>query len=136
MEKNQLVKTLEEAGIRASYQRLCIYRLLVQSREHPSAERVYQDLLLEIPSLSRTTVYNTLNLLIDKNLIKAITIENNELHYDALLSEHGHFCCEQCGKIANFSIQIDLSTSLELQECLVSEKDVYVKGLCRECRSR
>ncbi|NIZ19862.1 Fur family transcriptional regulator [Entomospira culicis] len=129
----QLSEVLESRGIRASYQRLRIYQELSASQEHPSAEQLYVRLVGEIPSLSRTTVYNTLNLLVQHQLARLITIENNELRYDAMMEEHGHFKCEICGKVSNFSIHLDLNLSPELENCVILEQNVYVIGTCKAC---
>ena len=60
-------------------------------------EQIYTVLHKEIPTLSKTTVYNTLNTLIDAGLVKLITIDENETRYDIDTTTHGHFKCESCG---------------------------------------
>jgi Fur family transcriptional regulator, peroxide stress response regulator len=132
----QLKEQLEEKGIRASHQRLRIYQELMQSVSHPSAEQLYQMLSKEMPSLSRTTVYNTLSLFVQMQLVKGITIESNEMRYDALMSEHGHFKCVCCGSVSNFCIAIDVDGCQELAGCKVMEKDVYIKGICGACKDK
>lgn len=132
----QLSEVLESRGIRASYQRLRIYQELSASQAHPSAEQLYVRLVGEIPSLSRTTVYNTLNLLVQHQLARLITIENNELRYDAMMEEHGHFKCEVCGEVSNFSMHLDLNLSPELKNCVILEQNVYVRGTCATCKDK
>ena len=57
---------LKENGIKPSYQRMKIYEFLLQNRIHPTVDTIYRALNKEIPTLSKTTVYNTLNLFIEK----------------------------------------------------------------------
>jgi len=68
-------------------------------------------------SLSKTTVNNTLRILVGTGLIRIITIEDNEIRYDIVVENHGHFKCESCGTIYNFRIDVDLLIS-ELMRCL------------------
>jgi len=95
---------LAEKGIRPSYQRLRIFNALAGTKEHPSAETIYRELLPEIPSLSRTTVYSTLALFTRHGLAVQIPIDGEEMRYDADTSEHGHFRCSSCGKVFDFPI--------------------------------
>ena len=93
---------LAEKGIRPSYQRLRIFNALAGTKEHPSAETIYRELLPEIPSLSRTTVYSTLALFTQHGLAVQIPIDGEEMRYDADTSEHGHFRCSSCGRVFDF----------------------------------
>jgi len=90
-------------------------------------------LLKEIPSLSKTTVYNTLNSFVEAHLVRVITIEDNETRYDIVMENHGHFKCESCGGIYNFSVNIDSLEYDELNDFVISKRDVYFKGVCSKC---
>ena len=65
---------LESKDIRPSFQRMKIYKLLMETKEHPSVETIYNELKEEIPSLSKMTIYNTLKLFVEKDLARLITI--------------------------------------------------------------
>ena len=86
-------------SIKPSYQRMKVFQYLYEERNHPTVDMIYKALCTEIPTLSKTTVYNTLNLFIEKEIANVIVIEENETRYDIDMSIHGHFKCEQCGKI-------------------------------------
>ena len=94
-----LVKELKEKKIRLSYQRVKILDYLNRNRTHPTADEIYTGLIAEIPSLSKTTVYNSLNSLVKANLVQELTIEDNENRYDIVTETHGHFKCEKCGTL-------------------------------------
>ena len=85
---------LKTNGIKPSYQRIKIYEFLMNNREHPTVESIYNALNGQIPTLSKTTVYNTLKIFIDKGIAMAITIDDNEVRFDAQMDLHGHFKCE------------------------------------------
>lgn len=95
---------LLEHGIRPSYQRLRIWDYLAATKEHPSVETIYRSLAPEIPTLSRTTVYNSLSLFIEKGMAQPILIEETETRYDADTSPHGHFRCRVCGRVYDFPL--------------------------------
>lgn len=135
MEKSlqEIVNELKKRNIRPSYQRLKILEYLMKERYHPTAEDIYFDLFKKIPTLSKSTIYNTLNLFIEKRLIKEISIENNETRYDIILTNHGHFKCDICGEIVDFKINIDGFLSEDLKDYKIREKGVNFKGICPKC---
>jgi Fur family transcriptional regulator, peroxide stress response regulator len=119
--------------IRPSYQRIKILEYLVTQKCHPTVDRIFNDLIKEIPTLSKATIYNTLNLLVESKLARVVTIEDNETRYDTMMSNHGHFKCETCSRIFDFTINIDDFMDDELIEYRINEKNVYFKGVCPEC---
>ncbi len=128
-----LSNKLKDKNIRLSHQRLKVLEYLVNNRCHPTVEQIYTVLHKEIPTLSKTTVYNTLNTLIDAGLVKLITIDENETRYDIDTTTHGHFKCESCGDIYDFKINIDSLESEDLSYFKVSDKNIYFNGLCPKC---
>jgi Fe2+ or Zn2+ uptake regulation protein len=137
--KSDVKSILLKHGINPSFHRLKIYEYLRGSRQHPTVDTIYAELSLEIPTLSKTTVYNTVKALADKGLVAAITIEDNEVRYDADMSFHGHFKCTCCGALYDLDMRHvhvgnALSSGRKIQGHLVTERHVYLKGVCRECQ--
>ncbi len=127
---------LRDAGIKPSIQRLKIFEILAKSYEHPTVENIYTQLSPEIPTLSKTTVYNTLKLFQKHGLVMVINIEDNETRYDADTSFHGHFKCNVCGKVSDFNIPNTQPLIESLKGSLITESHYYLKGICAECRLR
>ena len=73
-------------SIKPSHHRIKIYQYLVENRNHPSVDMIYQELVQTIPTLSKTTLYNTLQLFLEKGIVIMITIDENETRYDADIS--------------------------------------------------
>ncbi len=126
-------------GINPSFHRLKIFEYLRDTRQHPTVDTIYEDIAVEIPTLSKTTVYNTVRALAEKGLVSAITIEDTEVRYDADTSLHGHFKCTACGALYDIdmrqlSIGNALPTGKKVQGHLVTERHIYLKGICRECQ--
>ncbi len=120
-------------NIRPSFQRLKVLEYLIKNPCHPTVDQIYKDLQSEIPTLSKTTIYNTLDLFQKANLVQVLTIEDNETRYDIITKTHGHFKCEKCGVISNFTVDIDSFIPEELTGFKVMDKNVYFKGVCLKC---
>lgn len=128
-----LTKELKNKNIRLSHQRLKVLEFITNNRIHPTVDQIYNELHREIPTLSKTTVYNSLNALSDVGLVKLITIEDNEARYDIVTDDHGHFKCESCGEIYDFEIDINNFSSKDLNDFKINNRDVYFKGICPDC---
>ena len=131
---NNAKRILEENGISPSLQRLIILRYLLEQSSHPSAEQVYQALIQEIPTLSKTTIYNTVKLFSKKGIIRQIALYGNELHYETQPGIHAHFLCTKCGKIIDLIQPEEESFVKECNGHLIKEKEVIYKGICKDCR--
>ncbi|MFK4786154.1 Fur family transcriptional regulator [Fusobacterium sp. MFO224] len=130
---NDISLFLKDHGIKPSYQRLKIYSFLLENRIHPTVDTIYKNLCPEIPTLSKTTVYNTLNLFIQKNIIQKLVIEETETRYDVNISIHGHFKCEKCGEVYDIFLEDNLLNSPILKNFKVNETHLYFKGVCEKC---
>ena len=131
----ELSNELKKNNIRLTHQRLKVLEYLSNSTKHPTVEQIYKELKQEVPSLSKTTIYNTLNYLAELNLVKVLAIDDNEAHFDAVTETHGHFKCDSCGEIYDFDIQIDSCNIENLDNFKINEKVVYFKGTCPGCLS-
>ncbi|MDE5719928.1 MAG: transcriptional repressor [Paramuribaculum sp.] len=134
-DRNRLHNMLDEAEIRPSMQRLAILEYMHSCYSHPTADEVYSRLVKEHPTLSRTTVFNSLKLLSDKGLINDIDISSDSTRYDAAdRKPHGHFMCKECRRI--FDISLDMSTLKLPEEYICSNVNVFFKGICPECNQK
>ena len=89
-------------GVKPTEPRIAIYRYLAAHPVHPTADTVYRELAPDHPTLSRTTVYNTMKTLLEHRAIQSVIIEDGELRFDADTSVHGHFKCGRCGEVYDF----------------------------------
>lgn len=124
---------LKSHEIKPSYQRIKIFEYLLQHKNHPTVDIIYKALIGEIPTLSKTTVYNTLNLFIEKKIALVIVIEENETRYDVDMSLHGHFKCTHCGKLYDVDIDPENINFESLDTFQINEQHLYFKGICEEC---
>ena len=127
---------LMRCRIRPSAQRVAIMQYLLTHATHPTVDEIYTALCPLIPTLSRTTVYNTLRMYSERGAAQMITIDDHHVSYDGDIRPHAHFICRQCGKVLDFHDvpQVPSQHPDRLQEgCYIDEVQVYFKGLCGSC---
>ena len=101
-EREELMKPYErllEHNIKPSMQRIAIMEYLMNHPIHPSADDIYTALSPSMPTLSKTTVYNTLRLFSEQGAALMLTIDEKNTNFDADTSVHSHFLCRRCGHI-------------------------------------
>lgn len=129
-----LKKILKEHDIRVSHQRLLILDYLICNEVHPTADDIYKSLKVREPVISQATVYNTLNLLVENNLISELDFNQPSKRYDFYKPYHCHFICNDCGNIIDLHIEEDSIQFQELKDCQISSMDIIVRGKCPECK--
>ena len=128
-----------EKKLRHSHQRDMIYNYLISTKEHPSAEMIYDELKRVEPTLSLGTVYRNLKLLEELGIVKKVTSVNNVERYDAMTSDHIHFVCDKCGAVIDLP-EIEQKTITEKFENNVCGSiewvNVILGGTCDKCRKK
>ena len=124
-------------GLKVTPQRQAIFRVLHGNESHPTAEAVYDAVVVEMPAISLKTVYQTLNDLARLGEIAALDLGTGAARFDPNVEgDHHHLVCERCGKVRD--LRADLGP-LELkpadrQGFTVGRTDIVFRGVCRECR--
>ncbi|MBN2439133.1 MAG: transcriptional repressor [Deltaproteobacteria bacterium] len=132
-------RTCRERRLKLTYQRQEIYRELVLSDDHPSAETLHARLKEKMTMLSLDTVYRTLALFVRAGFIQKVETIESQARFDAGEERHHHAICSQCNEIINFSCtSID---ELRLPKALTSwgeiaRRDLVVYGICRKCLNK
>jgi Fur family transcriptional regulator, peroxide stress response regulator len=126
---------LIEYDIRPSYQRIRILEYFYCMEGHPTVDEIFAALASDIPGLSRTTIYNTVKLFIQVGLLRELNIHENEMRYDMITRDHGHFKCVQCGNVINFEVDIQQLLISGLGQYQIKERDVLFKGICPKCQA-
>ncbi|MFW6337460.1 MAG: Fur family transcriptional regulator [Alkalispirochaetaceae bacterium] len=130
-----------EKKLRKSKQRDRILEVLRQTRAHPTANWVYDQLKGEFPSLSLGNVYRNLNILVEQGLVERLDFGSTFDRYEAKIKPHVHFVCESCGAIYDIEIPEDLEEHLlqhvrEQTDFEVVRQRIEVFGYCPDCRAR
>jgi len=122
---------------RNTRQRGVILDILQETREHPTAEKIYQDARRVIPNISLGTVYRNLNFLQDQGLVREIRpCDGGSTRFDGVLDSHAHFHCTRCGALLDISLpqgfeQLQLSKMDGIS--MISSIDLHIIGECSNC---
>ena len=123
--------TLLKYNIKPSILRVMVYEYLKGTKSHPTVDDIYKALHSDAPTLSKTTVYNTVKLFAAAGLVKALSIDGTQIRYDADIGHHGHFRCDQCEKVYDFKISADSECGIDGFD--VKTREIFYSGLCKNC---
>jgi Fe2+ or Zn2+ uptake regulation protein len=129
-------KLLSARGIKPTHQRLAILQYMEKHRNHPTADMIYQDLVKTMPTMSKTTVYNTLNSFARRGIVLPVTITGTEVRFDLQTASHHHFLCEECGRIYDIELCCPNLGRKDVDGHCVKEIHGYFKGLCAHCQKK
>jgi Fur family ferric uptake transcriptional regulator/Fur family peroxide stress response transcriptional regulator len=131
----QSKKRLLNHGIKPSLHRIAIMEYLMLNKTHPTSDTIFNDLNPKIPTLSKTTVYNTVKLLTERKAILSINIDEKNQRYDSNITQHAHFRCRECGVIYDIMIdKLHVSHSDKTAEkFVITDTEISYKGFCESC---
>ncbi len=127
--RNRLQVVLRSRGITPTHQRLEIANVLFSRREHVSAERLLAMVNERHCETSKATIYNTLNLFVQKKLIREVIVDPDRVFYDPNTAPHHHFYNIDTSELSDIDAgQIDVSGLPALPDGMVTEGiDVIVR---------
>ena len=126
-------------GIKATHQRVEIYRELAGTDEQTDATTVYRRVRRRIPAMSCDTVYRTLRLFEEKGMVSRVAHHGERARFDANMERHHHFVCKACDLVKDFrSEALDELPIPKPVETFgrVESAQVQVRGICRGLRAR
>ena len=134
----RLQETLRAAGRRLTPQRRLILEVLEVSSGHLDADTLYGQVKARDPDVSLATVYRTLAVLREMDLVEEHRLGEDHGHYEAVRQEpHYHFSCLRCGKV----IEFDTPLVAQIRQVLCEQEGVrvttihlHVSGHCAQCR--
>jgi Fe2+ or Zn2+ uptake regulation protein len=128
----RLTERLAESGFRFTPQREHVYAVVLQKRDHPTAEQVFIRAKREMPDISMATVYNCLDALVKSGLVRQVTLERGAARFCPNMTEHCHFYCDVCESV--FDITLPASPGLPLPKGFRAERfDIAIHGRCPAC---
>jgi Fur family peroxide stress response transcriptional regulator len=136
----QLIQAIQKSGLRVTPQRLAVYRALVNTDSHPTAQMLYETLRPEHPTLSLATVYNTLEALVAAGLVHSLGAAGDEaVHYDADTSPHVNLACVSCHRVIDLVSEhvdrLEHEVASTSGYRLLGSRVMYY-GLCPECQAQ
>lgn len=120
-----------------SKQREAILKVLRNSKSHPTALQVYDEVRKEIPNISLGTVYRNLAVLVEDGEILSVVVGDGNDHFDGDNSFHLHLHCKKCGSITDVPVDDKTLEVMSGKEGFCIEKAVcVVYGICRNCNGK
>lgn len=128
---------LKRSGLQVTAQRLAVYRA-VQAAPHAMADDICQAVRLELGVISRQAVYDALNVMSERGIIRRIQPAGSPARYEHRVDNHHHLVCRQCGNL------IDIDCAVGKAPCLtvdhdhgyqIDEAEVTYWGVCPDCQT-
>jgi Fe2+ or Zn2+ uptake regulation protein len=135
-EDKDFIAKLRAYGLQVTYQRLAVYQALYFTKEHPSADAIYQQVKKRFPMISLGTVYKTLERFHDVGLIQKVCPLTEVARYDATTPPHVHMICLECQSVLDVPEPM-MEMKLPLPErngFKVTGRQVLLQGYCAHCR--
>ena len=136
--KEDVKDLLRESGYRATPQRLAIYDALWNAGSHPTVADIHHLAEKRDPTISRATVYKTLQLFTELGLVREIGFRDDSTRYDPETDCHINLVCTACGKIEDYPCTSFDQMAPNLQESTgfsVQSHHFEIYGLCSDCTS-
>ena len=130
------VAMCRESGVKATHQRLEIFKEVARTEEHPDAETIFGRVRRRMPTVSLDTVYRTLAMLEEKGLLSKLEVFAGRARFDANTGPHHHFVCTRCGLVRDFTSEEmnSLPTPGPVRKWgRVRSVHVQLRGVCAGC---
>ena len=128
-----LTEQLGATGLRLTPQRQQVYDVLLQTRDHPTAEEVFLRAKQQMPDISHATVYNCLGALVQSGLARQVTLKRGATRFCPNMEDHCHYYCDTCGKILDVPLATDSTLLPRPKGFKIGRYDIAVHGVCAEC---
>ena len=120
---------------RYSMQREVILKNVLLRKDHPTAEKIYEDVREAIPNISLGTVYRNLNLLAEEGKILKVDVKGKSI-FDSTIKPHAHIRCEKCKNVFDIDVNLDMMNFSEKNGNLILGAEVNFFGICKNCNQK
>jgi len=130
-----LQERLEQSGRRMTAQRQHVYDVLIEKKDHPTAEEVFIRAKKRMPEISMATVYNCLDALVNCGMVRQVNQDREATRFCSNMQPHHHFYCDDCGG----AYDIDREDAASEPPIAMprgfkpSRYEVTIRGLCPDC---
>src|SRR6266576_26460 len=130
-----LNERLATGGFRFTPQRQQVYDVLLEQRDHPTAEEVFIRAKHKMPQISMATVYNCLTALVKCGVARQVALERGAARFCPNMREHCHFYCDSCDTV--FDIDLESEAVVTLPKGFQADRfDIAIHGQCPECAKK
>ena len=138
VEKNfsRINERLATSGLRFTPQRERVYHVLLEERDHPTAEQVFMRTKKVMPDISMATVYNCLDALVKCGLVKQVSLDRGAMRFCPNMHEHCHFYCESCGGVYDIDLTRARPEVPMPRGFRANHWELSIRGLCPDCGAK
>lgn len=136
---SQFEEICRQQGLPVTTQRRVILEAILEREDHPTADQVFEAVQQRLPQLSRTTVYRTMDTLVELGVIRRVQLTGETGRFDGMIRRHHHLVCMQCHKIMDVADDELDQLSLpkrKLQGFEIDDFSVQFLGTCAECQAK
>lgn len=130
-------RVCRERGLPLTVQRRAVLEAMLDREDHPTADQIYDEIRLSMPSLSRTTVYRILDTLVETGMVSKVCHPGSAARFDPKVRQHHHLVCLQCEKIFDIeSAALDAVPwpNVRAKGFAISEFHIHFRGVCADCQ--
>lgn len=134
--ERKLGERLATSGFRFTSQRRCVYDVLRQTGDHPTADEVFLRAKRALPEISHATVYNCLDALVACGLARKVQLEHGAARFCPNMEEHCHYFCDECGAVFDVALCVGSATIPRPKGFKIDHYDIAVHGVCADCTGK
>ncbi len=139
LEREKFIKSLREKNKKVTPQRLAVFESLRTRKDHPNVEDIYQDVKLTYPTISLSTIYQILDLMLDLGRVTKIKTVNRDSRYETDTSPHINAICPICGEIEDYQTETINAFWNQIKKEFDFDpisKRIDVYRICNKCRKK
>jgi Fur family transcriptional regulator, peroxide stress response regulator len=124
---------------RETKQREAILKVLRNTKSHPTADQIYDEVRKDVPNISKGTVYRNLQVLQDDGAITELKLNDTLSRYEVKQESHYHFRCEKCGRVSDIDMPVDRELDRQVEKrtgLKVAYHQLEFRGLCKDCQKK
>ncbi len=134
-QKERIIEAFRRNGFRATPQRIAVAQAVLGSKDHPTAEQVFNRVKETVPTISLSTVYNTLHTMRNLKMLQELAFNHNH-RFDPNTSIHINMVCENCGEITDIkidNIEKEIFEIAKRRGFKITRHRFDLYGICRKC---
>lgn len=136
---DQFIDKCKHHNLKITPQRIVVFKALMNSKEHPSADIIHKKVKKEFPSISFDTVCRTLIIFTEIGIVYTVEGHGEPKRFDPNLESHHHFYCLGCGNLTDFYSetldQVKVPDEID-QRFNITSKRVVLNGYCEICKKQ
>jgi Fur family peroxide stress response transcriptional regulator len=131
-----LAERLNTGGFRFTPQRQRVHDVLLQKRDHPTAEEVFIRAKRQMPEISHATVYNCLDALVKCGLARQVTLDRGATRFCPNMREHCHFYCDSCDTVFDVDLPARAAAVALPKGFRARHFEIVIHGICPDCAKK